>query len=164
MTAEAASDPAFRAHLSPGGSSRLLRNFLRDRPNEIVLSIFVGTFAYAGGGLYEVGISAGLRVDEFPRFAVTVAGALLFVSLALRVFFAATHLPAQRMTSLAPGIPVEGTSPGAPGLVPFLSPVCPYALHFTLGLGAPLIYNERHAAAVLDESDRRADARRWPRG
>ena len=69
-------------------SPRLLRNFLRDRPNQIVLSVFVGTFAYAAGGLFEVGISAGQRVDEFPRFAVTVAVALLFVSLALLVFFA----------------------------------------------------------------------------
>src|SRR4030095_16927698 len=69
-------------------SPRLLRNFLRDRPNHIVLSVFVGTFAYAAGGLFEVGISAGQRVDEFPRFAVTVAVALLFLSLALLVFFA----------------------------------------------------------------------------
>ena len=69
-------------------SPRLLRNFLRDRPNQIVLSVFVGTFAYAAGGLFEVGISAGQRVDEFPRFAVTVAVALLFICLALLVFFA----------------------------------------------------------------------------
>src|SRR3954447_14730429 len=69
-------------------SPRLLRNFLRDRPNQIVLSVFVGTFAYAAGGLLEVGVSPGQRVDEFPRFAVTVAVALLFVSLALLVFFA----------------------------------------------------------------------------
>ena len=62
-------------------SPRLLRNFLRNRPNQIVLSVFVGTFAYAAGGLFEVGISAGQRVDEFPRFAVTVAVALLFVDL-----------------------------------------------------------------------------------
>ena len=69
-------------------SPRLLRNFLRDRPNQIVLSVFVGTFAYAAGGLFEVGVSAGQRVDEFPRFAVTVAIVLLFLSLALLVFFA----------------------------------------------------------------------------
>ena len=62
-------------------SPRLLRNYLRDRPNQIVLSVFVGTFAYSTGGLFEVGISGGERSDEFPRFAVTVAVALLFVSL-----------------------------------------------------------------------------------
>jgi uncharacterized membrane protein len=69
-------------------SPRLLRNFLRDRPNQIVLSVFVGTFAYSTGGLFEVGVSAGQRSDEFPRFAVTVAVVLLFLSLALLVFFA----------------------------------------------------------------------------
>ena len=30
-------------------SPRLLRNFLRDRPNQVVLSAFVATFAYSGG-------------------------------------------------------------------------------------------------------------------
>ena len=69
-------------------SPRLLRNFLRDRPNQIVLSVFVGTFGYSAAGLFEVGVSGGERVDEFPRFAVTVAVALLFLSLGLLVFFA----------------------------------------------------------------------------
>ncbi len=69
-------------------SPRLLRNFLRDRPNQVVLSVFVGTFGYSAAGLFEVGVSSGQRVDEFPRFAVTVAVVLLFVSLGLLVFFA----------------------------------------------------------------------------
>ena len=69
-------------------SPRLLRNFLRDRPNQLVLGVFVGTFAYSAGGLFQVGISGGQRVDDYPRFAVAVAMGLLFVSLALLVFFA----------------------------------------------------------------------------
>jgi uncharacterized membrane protein len=69
-------------------SPRLLRNFLRDRPNQVVLSVFVGTFAYSAGGLFEVGVSGGQRIDVYPRFAVTVAVVLLFLSLALLVFFA----------------------------------------------------------------------------
>src|SRR6201995_5511613 len=69
-------------------SPRLLRNFLRDRPNQIVLSIFVGTFVYSAAGLFDVGISGGQRVGQFPRLAVTVAIALMFVSLAMLVFFA----------------------------------------------------------------------------
>jgi len=69
-------------------SPRLLRNFLRDRPNQIVLSIFVGTFSYSAAGLFEVGISGGERVNEFPRFAVSIAVGLLFLSLGLLVFFA----------------------------------------------------------------------------
>ncbi|HLM03604.1 MAG TPA: DUF2254 domain-containing protein [Blastococcus sp.] len=69
-------------------SPRLLRNFLRDRSNQVVLGVFVGTFAYSAGGLFTVGVASGERSDEFPRFAVSVAIALLFLSLALLVFFA----------------------------------------------------------------------------
>jgi uncharacterized membrane protein len=69
-------------------SPRLLRNFLRDRPNQVVLSMFVGTFAYSAAGLFTVGVAGGERSAEFPRFAVTVAIGLMFVSLALLVFFA----------------------------------------------------------------------------
>ena len=69
-------------------SPRLLRNFLRDRPNQVVLSVFVATFGYSAAGLFEVGVAGGHRVDEFPRFAVTIAVVLLFVSLALLLFFA----------------------------------------------------------------------------
>jgi uncharacterized membrane protein len=72
-------------------SPRLLRNFLRDRPNQVVLGVLVGTFAYSAGGLFTVGVSAGQRSDEFPRFAVSVAIGLLFLSLTLLVFFA-NHL------------------------------------------------------------------------
>jgi uncharacterized membrane protein len=69
-------------------SPRLLRNYVRDRPNQVVLGVLVGTFAYSAGGLFTVGVSGGQRRDEFPRFAVSVAIALLFVSLALLVYFA----------------------------------------------------------------------------
>ena len=63
-------------------SPRLLRNFLRDRPNQIVLSVFVATFAYSAAGLYTVGVSGGNRTTSFPRLAVSGAIALLFLSLA----------------------------------------------------------------------------------
>ena len=69
-------------------SPRLLRNFLRDRPNQVVLSIFVASFTYSAAGLYTVGVSSGTRVEEFPRLAVSGAILLLFVSLAAVVFFA----------------------------------------------------------------------------
>jgi len=48
-------------------SPRLLRNFLRDRPNQIVLTVFVGTFAYSVGGLFEVGVSGGGRSCQGTR-------------------------------------------------------------------------------------------------
>ncbi len=69
-------------------SPRLLRSFLRDRPNQIVLSAFVATFAYSAAGLYTVGVSGGGRTATFPRLAVSGALVLLFVSLGLLVFFA----------------------------------------------------------------------------
>src|SRR6516165_11862258 len=69
-------------------SPRLLRNFLRDRPNQVVLSAFVATFAYSAAGVYTVGVSAGSRTAAFPRLAVSGAIVLLFVSLGLLVYFA----------------------------------------------------------------------------
>jgi uncharacterized membrane protein len=69
-------------------SPRLLRNFLRDRPNQVVLGVFVGTFAYCIGGLFTVGVSGGERSSAYPRFAVSAAIGLLFLSLVLLVFFA----------------------------------------------------------------------------
>ncbi|HEY0815677.1 MAG TPA: DUF2254 domain-containing protein [Pseudonocardia sp.] len=69
-------------------SPRLLRNFLRDRPNQLVLSVFVGTFVYSAAGLFTVGVTAGSRTENYPRLAVSVAIVLLFVSLALLVYFA----------------------------------------------------------------------------
>ena len=69
-------------------SPRLLRNFLRDRPNQFVLSAFVATFAYSAAGLYTVDVSGGSRTAGFPRLAVSGAVVLLFASLSLLVFFA----------------------------------------------------------------------------
>jgi len=69
-------------------SPRLLRNFLRDRPNQAVLSVFVATFVYSAAGLYTVGVAGGARTEEFPRLAVTGSIVLLFASLAMVVYFA----------------------------------------------------------------------------
>lgn len=69
-------------------SPRLLRNFLRDRPNQIVLSLFVATFTFAAAGLYTVGVSAGERTTDYPRLAVSGAILMLFVSLAAVLLFA----------------------------------------------------------------------------
>ncbi|MGH8839432.1 MAG: DUF2254 domain-containing protein, partial [Jiangellaceae bacterium] len=68
-------------------SPRLLRNFLQDRPNQVVLAIFVLTFTYATGGLFTVGISSGERTEDYPRLAVTGALLLLFASLFALVYF-----------------------------------------------------------------------------
>lgn len=68
-------------------SPRLLRNFLRDRTNQVVLSVFVATFTYSTAGLFTVGVAAGQRVEDYPRLAVSFALVLLFVSLLMLVFF-----------------------------------------------------------------------------
>ncbi|MFC0488686.1 MULTISPECIES: DUF2254 domain-containing protein [Sinomonas] len=68
-------------------SPRLLRNFLRDIPNQLTLSVFVATFAYSTAGLYTVGIASGQRVETYPRLAVSGALLLLFVSMVMLVYF-----------------------------------------------------------------------------
>jgi uncharacterized membrane protein len=68
-------------------SPRLLRNFLRDRTNQVVLSAFVATFTYSSAGLYTVGVAGGQRTDSYPQLAVTGALGLLFLSLVLLVYF-----------------------------------------------------------------------------
>jgi uncharacterized membrane protein len=68
-------------------SPRLLRSFLRDRVNQVVLSVFVATFTYSTAGLFTVGVDAGQRVEDYPRLAVSFALALLFVTLLVLVFF-----------------------------------------------------------------------------
>jgi uncharacterized membrane protein len=68
-------------------SPRLLRNFLRDRTNQLVLSVFIATFSYSTAGLYTVGVEAGQRVEDYPRLAVSGAVVMLFLSLVMLVFF-----------------------------------------------------------------------------
>ncbi|WP_426561974.1 DUF2254 domain-containing protein [Angustibacter sp. McL0619] len=68
-------------------SPRILRNFLQDRVNQVVLSVFVATFVYSTAGLYTVGINSGRRTDEYPQLAVTLAIALMFASLIVLVYF-----------------------------------------------------------------------------
>jgi uncharacterized membrane protein len=67
-------------------SVRLLRTFLRDVPNQVVLAIFVCTFAYSTGGLLTVGERAS--GGEFvPKLAVTGSLALAFVSIGALVYY-----------------------------------------------------------------------------
>ncbi len=67
-------------------SPRLLRNFLRDRPNQIALSVFLATFAYCGALLFSVGV--GPEPEVYPRIAVNLAIVMLFASMAMVVYFA----------------------------------------------------------------------------
>jgi uncharacterized membrane protein len=69
-------------------SPRLLRNFLRDRATQVVLSAFIATFVYSAAGLFTVGLAGGVRTEVYPRLAVSGAIALLFLSLGMVVYFA----------------------------------------------------------------------------
>lgn len=67
-------------------SVRLLRTFLRDVPNQVVMAIFACTFAYSTGGLLTVGERAGGGA-YVPKVAVTGALALAFVSISALIYF-----------------------------------------------------------------------------
>ena len=69
-------------------SPRLLRNFLRDRGTQVVLSAFIATFVYSAAGLFTVGLEARARTEDYPRLAVSGSILLLFVSLGMVVYFA----------------------------------------------------------------------------
>ena len=64
-------------------SPRLLRNFLRDRPTQFVLGVFVGGFTYNAAGLYTVGIEPG----EYQRLAVTAGLASLFACIGALIYY-----------------------------------------------------------------------------
>ena len=66
-------------------SSRVLRNFMRDRTNQTVLGVFVGIFAYCLVVLRT--IRGGDEGAFVPALAVLVAVALAFVGIAFLIFF-----------------------------------------------------------------------------
>ncbi|CAM4228153.1 hypothetical protein MB901379_03598 [Mycobacterium basiliense] len=67
-------------------SVRLLRTFLRDMPNQVVLAIFACTFAYSTGGLHTVGQHADGSAFV-PKIAVTGSLALAFLSIGALIYF-----------------------------------------------------------------------------
>jgi uncharacterized membrane protein len=66
-------------------SSRVLRNFMRDRTNQTVLGVFVGIFAYCLVVLRT--IRGGDEGAFVPALAVLVAVALAFVGIAFLIVF-----------------------------------------------------------------------------
>jgi uncharacterized membrane protein len=70
-------------------SPRLLRNFMRDRGTQLVLSIFVGAFAYSTAGLYTVGVQGSGQEAFVPRLAVSgsLALALALASVGVLIYF-----------------------------------------------------------------------------
>jgi uncharacterized membrane protein len=68
-------------------SPRLLRNFMRDRGTQVVLSVFVGAFAYSTAGLYTVGVQRAGEQAFVPRLAVSGSLALALVSVGVLIYF-----------------------------------------------------------------------------
>lgn len=68
---------------------RVMRGFMRDRVNQVVLGTFIGTFAYAQIVLRGVKARDGreLAADFVPSLAVTVAFILSLVCLGLLIYF-----------------------------------------------------------------------------
>ena len=68
-------------------SPRLLRNFMRDRGTQLVLSIFVGAFAYSTAGLHTVGVQSPGEETFIPRLAVSGSLGLALASLGVLIYF-----------------------------------------------------------------------------
>jgi len=68
-------------------SPRLLRNFMRDRGTQLVLSVFVGAFAYSTAGLHTVGVQSSGQQAFVPRLAVSGSLALGLASVGVLVYF-----------------------------------------------------------------------------
>jgi uncharacterized membrane protein len=68
-------------------SPRLLRNFMRDRGTQLVLSVFVGAFAYSTAGLHTVGIQRAGGEAFVPRLAVSGSLALGLASVGVLIYF-----------------------------------------------------------------------------
>jgi uncharacterized membrane protein len=68
-------------------SPRVLRNFLRDRPTQSVLAVFIGTFVYALLVLRTIHTATAEGPYFVPNVAVTGALVLAFASLAMLIFY-----------------------------------------------------------------------------
>lgn len=66
---------------------RVLRNFTSDRGNQLVLSVFIGTFTYTLLVLRTVRSAADGESPFVPRVAVTLAVVLVLVSIGFLIFF-----------------------------------------------------------------------------
>lgn len=64
---------------------RVLRNFLRDRSNQVVLGTFIGTFVFTLLAQRALNPAAGARA--VPQITVTVAIGLALASLAVLIYF-----------------------------------------------------------------------------
>ena len=66
---------------------RVLQTFIRDRGNQVVLGVYIGTFAYAILVLRQIRQATGDQAEFVPPLSITAAIALALVSLGFLVFF-----------------------------------------------------------------------------
>ena len=68
-------------------SPRVMRNFLRDRGNQVVLAVFLATFAYSVAVLRVIRQSSDGQKEVVPALAVSVGILLILASLGMLVYF-----------------------------------------------------------------------------
>ena len=66
---------------------RVLRNFSADRGNQVVLGVFIATFTYTLLVLRTVGTQTDSGEEFVPRVGVTIAVALVLVSIGCLIYF-----------------------------------------------------------------------------
>ena len=66
---------------------RMMRNFVRDVGNQMTLGVWVATFVYSVLALGSISTSSGPLGDFVPSLSITVAEALLFVDVAVLIYF-----------------------------------------------------------------------------
>jgi len=66
---------------------RMMRNFVRDVGNQVTLGVWVATFVYSVLALGSITTSNGALGDFVPDLSITVAEALLFVDVAVLIYF-----------------------------------------------------------------------------
>ncbi|MGO8874659.1 MAG: DUF2254 domain-containing protein [Acidimicrobiales bacterium] len=66
---------------------RMMRNFVRDVGNQVTLGVWVATFVYSVLALGSISTSSGPFGDFVPNLSITVAEALLFLDVAVLIYF-----------------------------------------------------------------------------
>lgn len=88
-------------------SPRVLRNFMRDRPSQITLGSFIGTFVYSLLVLRTVRAESDERQEFVPVLAVTGAIVLTVVAVAMLVYFIHHIATRMQVSSIAAAVARE---------------------------------------------------------
>ncbi|MGI8659172.1 MAG: DUF2254 domain-containing protein [Candidatus Limnocylindria bacterium] len=106
-------------------SPRVLRNFMRDRPSQIVLGSYIGTFVYSLLVLRTIRSAQGGGTSFVPAIAVTGAIVLALVALGMLVYYIhhiATRMQASHITEDVARETIEEIEREAPDAAPDAAP------------------------------------------